>query len=137
MNDEDKIVRVARAAHNMVATYCRLSGDHSIKEWDDAEEWQRSDTIKMVKATLKGGHTAAEEHGRWFKNKVDKGYVYGPEKNDDPSKGPLTNPNMLPYKELPLYSRMKDHLIIVTTIGMASHYGLPVQRQPDFVWEPV
>ncbi len=137
MTEEEKIARVARAAHNTLVAYCRLSGDYSIKEWDEAEGWQREDTIKMVKATLNGGHSAAEEHGRWFKNKVERGYVYGPEKNDDPAKGPLTNPNMLPYKELPLYARMKDHLLVVTTVGMAKHYGLDVKKEPDLVWEKV
>jgi len=117
-----------------MAAYCRLSGDFSINEWEDAEQWQRDDTIKMVTATLRGGHSPAEEHGRWFKTKVDKGYVYGPAKNDDASQGPLTNPNMLPYKELPLYQRMKDNLLITVTIGMAAHYEMRVEREPDLVW---
>lgn len=134
MNEEEKIERCARAAHNTMVTYCRMAGDHSIKEWDDAEPWQRSDTIAMVKSTLKGGHSPAEEHGRWFKTKVDKGYVYGPAKNDDPSKGALTNPNMRPYRELPLYQRMKDNLLIIVTIGIAAHYDLVVQREPELIF---
>ena len=105
MNDDEKIERCARAAHNTMVPYCRMSGDHLIKEWDDAADWQRKDTIAMVKSTLRGMHSPAEEHGRWFKTKVDRGYVYGAEKNDDPKAGPLTNPNMQPYKDLPLYHR--------------------------------
>ena len=134
MNEDEKIARIARAAHNTLVTYCRMAGDHSIKEWDDAEEWQRQDTIKMVKATLRGGHSAEQEHGRWFKTKVEKGYVYGPEKNDDPSKGPLTNPNLLPYRDLPLYSRMKDNLLIIVTIGMAGHYDLMPTKVPELAF---
>lgn len=65
---------------------------------------------------------------------MDKGYVYGPEKNDDASKGQLTNPNLLPYRELPLYSRMKDNLLIIVVIGMAAHYGLVVKKVPDLVF---
>jgi len=131
MTNEEKVVRIARAAHNTMVTYCRMSGDYSIKEWEDAAEWQRKDTIAMVESTLRGAHSPAEEHGRWFKGKVDKGYVYGAAKNDDPEKGPLTNPNMLPYRDLPLYQRMKDNLLIIVTIGMAAHYGLPVERVPE------
>lgn len=62
VNDEEKIGRVARAAHNSLVTYCRMSGDYTIKEWEDAEAWQREDTIKMVKATLQGGHNPEQEH---------------------------------------------------------------------------
>lgn len=134
MNEEEKIARIARAAHNSLVTYCRMSGDYSIKEWEDADAWQREDTIRMVRSTLEGGHSPEQEHGRWFKTKVDKGYVYGAVKNDDPSKGPLTNENMLPYRELPLYNRMKDNLLIIVVIGMAGHYGLTVKKIPDLVF---
>ena len=41
---------------------------------------------------------------------------------------------MLPYKDLPLYQRMKDNLLIVVTLGMAAHYGLTVTRVPDLVF---
>lgn len=134
MMHEEKIIRCARAAHNTMVTYCRMSGDYSIKEWDDALEWQRQSTINMVKSTLRGAHSPAEEHGRWFKEKVDAGYVYGAEKNDDKSKGPLTNPNMLPYKDLPIYQRMKDNLLIVVTLGIAAHYDLVVEKVPELVF---
>ena len=134
MTEDDKIERIAKGVHNVLITYCKASGDFSMKHWEEAEDWQREDTIKMVRATLKGGHSAAEEHGRWFKNKMEQGYVYGPEKNDDTSKGPLTNPNMLPYRELPLYQRMKDDLMITVTIGLAAHYGVQIRREPELVW---
>jgi hypothetical protein len=134
VTDEEKIERCARAAHNTLVTYCRLAGDYSIKEWDEAEGWQREDTGKMVRAVLGGGHSPAEEHSRWFKGKVDKGYVYGAEKNDDRTKGALTNPAMLPYKELPLYARMKDNLLMIVVMGMAGHYGLTVSKVPDLVF---
>jgi len=32
LTEEQKIERVARATHNTMAGYCRLSGDFSIKE---------------------------------------------------------------------------------------------------------
>lgn len=111
-----------------------MSGDYTVKEWDDALEWQRQSTIAMVKSTLRGAHSPAEEHGRWFKEKVDKGYVYGAEKNDDKDKGALTNPNMLPYRDLPIYQRMKDNLLIVVTLGIAAHYDLVVEKVPELVF---
>jgi hypothetical protein len=134
VTEEAKIARIARAAHNTLVVYCRMAGDYSIREWEDAEEWQRDDTVKMVRSTLKGGHSAEQEHGRWFKGKVDRGYVYGREKNDDENKGPLTNPNMLPYRDLPLYNRMKDNLLTVVVIGIAAHYGMLPEKVPEMVF---
>lgn len=128
MNEEDKIVKVARLSHTVFAGYCKALGDYSIKEWEDAPQWQRDDTIAMVKSVLTGEYSAEVEHGRWKKGKELKGYVYGPVKNDDPTAGPLTNPNMLPYAELPMSSRLKDHLLIITTLGVATHYGLQVSK---------
>jgi hypothetical protein len=116
-----------------MVTYCKMHGDHSIKEWDDAEQWQRDDTVKMVKSVLSGEYSPRAEHERWKDNKVKKGYVWGAVKNDDAAKGPLTNPNIKDYNELPIIQRMKDHLLIVVTVGMASHYDLTVAKVPDLV----
>ena len=128
MIEEDKIEKAARAAHTVFASYCKALGDYSIKDWDEAEDWQREDTVNMVKSVLTGEYSAEVEHGRWKKGKELKGYVYGPVKNDDPSKGPLTNPNMKPYAELPMGARMKDHLLIVVALGVAAHLGLPIAK---------
>lgn len=129
MSEEQLIERCARHAHNIFAGYCRALGDYSIKEWADAEAWQRESTIEMVKAVLAGNHTPSAEHDRWLADKKEKGYVYGTEKNDDPSAGPLTNPNIMPYDELPFSARMKDTLLMVVAAGVATHNGLTVARE--------
>lgn len=43
---------------------------------------------------------ARASHEGWMKGKIAQGYVYGPVTNDDPKKGPLTNPLLVPYDEL-------------------------------------
>lgn len=43
---------------------------------------------------------ARASHEGWMKVKMDQGYVYGSETNDDPARGPLTNPLLVPYDEL-------------------------------------
>jgi len=43
---------------------------------------------------------ARASHEGWMAGKKAKGYVYGPVTNDDPSKGPLTTPLLVPYDEL-------------------------------------
>ena len=43
---------------------------------------------------------ARASHEGWMAGKISQGYVYGPVTNDDPEKGPLTNPLLVPYDEL-------------------------------------
>jgi len=43
---------------------------------------------------------ARASHQGWMQGKMAQGYVYGPVTNDDPDKGPLTNPLLVPYDEL-------------------------------------
>jgi hypothetical protein len=124
VNADEKIARVARAAHNTLMTYNRLTGDYSIKEWEDAEAWQRESTIDMVKAVIAGTFSPKAEHERWLKTKLEKGYVYGAVRNDDASAGPLTNPSILPYEQLPLVLRMRNDVQYYATLGYAAHYGL-------------
>jgi hypothetical protein len=131
VTEDEKIARVARGAHNLIVVYCRLHGDYTIKDWEDAEGWQRESTIDMVKHTLAGNYSPRAEHERWLDGKLKRGYVYGAQKNDDETKGPLTNPNIRPYVELPLIQRMKDNILIAATIGFASHYGLDTSKVPE------
>jgi len=133
VKNEEKIEKCARAAHNTVVTYCKMHGDHSIKEWDDAQQWQRDSTVAMVKSVLAGNYSPRGEHDRWLQGKIDQGYVWGPVKNDDKDVGPLTNPQMIDYDKLPIVQRMKDHLLIVVTVGMAAHYELQIAKVPDLV----
>jgi len=134
VNADEKVSRCARAAHNTMVTYCRMHGDYTIKEWDDAEGWQRESTINMVKSVLAGNYSPKGEHERWTKEKLEKGYIYGAVKNDDKDKGPLTNPNLVSYEQLPILQRMKDSLLIVVTVGTAAHYGLSVVKVPELAF---
>lgn len=43
---------------------------------------------------------ARASHEGWMAGKALQGYVYGEETNDDPEKGPLTNPLMVPFDAL-------------------------------------
>lgn len=128
MTDDATIEKIAKGAHNTFANYCKVLGDYSIKEWDEAQDWQRESTRSLVRNVLTGEFSSEVEHGRWKKGKEIAGYVWGPEKNDDEAKGPLTNPNMKPYADLPLSARLKDHLLIIVALGLASHYGVPIAK---------
>lgn len=117
-----------------MGAYCRTHGDYSLKEWDDAEEWQRKSTIEMVNSILAGNYSPKAEHDRWLNDKKSKGYVYGAVRNDDKNAGPLTNPSLLEYDQLPIVLRMKNHLLIVVTVGVASHYDLKADKIPDLIF---
>jgi hypothetical protein len=134
VNEEESVVKCARAAHNTLATYCKASGDFSLKEWDDAAQWQRDSTVAMVKSVLSGEYSPRKEHERWLGDKIKAGYVYGEVKNDDPNKGPLTNPSVMDYDKLPAYLRMKNALQIVVIIGVAAHYDLVVKQVPELAF---
>ena len=130
---DDKVLKVAQAAHNTYAAYCRTTGDHNVNSWDDAEGWQRESTINMVKSILAGTFSVSAEHERWLAEKKEKGIVYAAVRNDDPTKGPLTNPNIVPYKELSFAQRVKGALLVVAVIGAAAHHDLTVPKVPDLM----
>lgn len=97
----------ARAAHEANRAYCIALGDNTQVPWDEAPEWQRASCIEGVKGVIKGS-TPEESHAGWLRHKEADGWVYGMEK--DPEK--KTHPCMVPYAELPMSQRMKDHIFV-------------------------
>jgi len=128
---DEKVLQVARAAHNTYAAYCKTIGDHNVESWDDAQAWQRESSIAMTRSILAGSFSVSAEHERWLAEKKEKGFVYAATRNDDPTKGPLTNPNIRPYNELPFAQRVKGALLVVAIIGAAAHHDLTVPKFPD------
>ena len=53
---------------------------------------------------------ARASHEGWMAGKSAKGYVWGPETNDDPTKGPLTSPNLVPYDD---FNRARHYSFVV------------------------
>lgn len=98
-----------------------------MKEWDEAEEWQRQSSIELVHRVINGECNPRKEHESWLQGKLAKGYVYGESKNDNKDVGPLTNPCIMDYDKLPLYLRMKTALQVSAILGMAGHYDLVVK----------
>lgn len=134
--EDEKILACAKASHSVMVAYCRAVGDHSVKPWDEADGWQRESTIDMVRCVVNGVYDPREHHARWLDSKLRAGYVYGPEKNDDPGTGPLTNPNIMQYDRIPFFQRMKDNLHVLVTAAVASHYGLALGGGLDFFSVP-
>lgn len=103
------VAAIARAAHEINRAYCEALGDFSQPAWMDAPQWQRESAINGVRFHLAfPGSTPKDSHMNWLKEKEADGWVYGPMK--DPHR--KEHPCMLPYNELPLEQRVKDHLFV-------------------------
>jgi len=110
------VERIAKVCHEANKAYCETIGDSSQKHWDDAEQWQRDSSIRGVLFTLNNHDTTAEDqHNAWMSDKVKDGWVYGEVKDTEKK----THPCMVPYLDLPVDQRKKDHLFrnIIKAIG--------------------
>jgi hypothetical protein len=102
-----KIEQIARICHETNRAYCETIGDSSQQPWDKAETWQRDSAVKGVTFALANpGARASAQHDAWMKDKLADGWVFGFTK--DPIK--KKHPCIVPYSELPLEQRLKDHL---------------------------
>lgn len=97
----------AKAAHEINRAYCRAVGDDSQPAWDDAPLWQRDSAVNGVSLHLANPDLTPEQsHENWMAEKTAAGWVYGLEKDPEAK----THPCMVPYDQLPLEQRIKDHL---------------------------
>ena len=99
--------QIARVCHETNKAFCETMGDSAQKPWDEAEQWQRDSAIKGVAFALANPQSpASSQHDAWLADKAKEGWVWGAEKNAVLK----THPCMVPYGQLPLEQRMKDHL---------------------------
>lgn len=98
---------VAKVCHEANRAYCEALGDHSQPAWHDAPIWQRESAISGVRYLL-GNPAAAprDSHNRWLADKRAAGWTWGPVK-DAAAK---LHPCFVPYSELPVEQRAKDHI---------------------------
>lgn len=98
---------IARVCHEANRAYCVAIGDNSQTSWDEAPEWQRTSAIAGVMAIkVDPNRNSEQSHESWLEHKKNDGWTYGPVK--DPVK--KEHPCFVPYNELPIEQRMKDHL---------------------------
>jgi hypothetical protein len=105
--NKDKIVSIAMICHQANKAYCHSIGDHTQKDWDYAEQWQRDSAIKGVEFRLNNPLAGDDaQHNAWMQEKVDQGWVYGPEKDAERKEHPC----LVPFGSLPLDQQIKDKL---------------------------
>ena len=100
-------VEIAKLCHKVNKEYCLALGDKSQLEWDDCPEWQKRSAIQGVEFHLVNKDTSPEDsHKSWMSEKINGGWVFGPEKNVEKKEHPC----LVPFLELPLAQRAKDHI---------------------------
>jgi RyR domain len=114
MSTTPAIEAAARAAHEANRAYCLALGDTSQPAWDEAPEWQRTSAMKGVEGAL-AGNSPPQSHEGWLAEKVATGWKYGPVKAPEKQEHPC----MVPYEELPLSQRMKDHIFVKVSRAVA------------------
>lgn len=114
---------IARVCHEANRALCEAYGDTSQMVWEDAAVWQRESAISSVMFKLENPDaTAEDQHEAWCRDKIDGGWILGPEK-DTIAK---IHPCLVPYNELPIEQRYKDHSFVA--IVNALKVFLPVKN---------
>ncbi len=102
-----EVEQIAKVCHDANRSLCQLMGDHSQQPWESAPEWQQKSAIVGVKYNLENPNGHPEDtHISWMKQKIEDGWIYGPEKDSEKK----THPCLVPYSQLPLAQQRKDHL---------------------------
>lgn len=101
------IFNSARIAHEANAALCRGLGDNSQKSWIETSQNIKDSAIDGVVFHMKNPKATPENcHENWLKGKEEDGWVYGAIK--DISK--KEHPCMIPYEELDVDQKIKDHV---------------------------
>lgn len=80
---------------------------------------------------------ARSSHEGWVKGKKARGYIYGPKTNDDPNKGPLTNPLIIPYEELPQEVKDSNIANAVTVLNILNRKGVKWVNLTKMILYPI
>lgn len=98
---------IACLAHEVNRAYCAALGDDSQPPWDEAPDWQRDSAFDGVMFHLEHPDAGPSgSHENWLRHKQADGWVYGETKDPDAK----THPCMVPFEQLPVEQKVKDHL---------------------------
>ena len=98
--------QIARVCHEVNRAYCKAIGDNSQLPWEEAPEWQRESARMGVDLHTMGDFGPEASHISWMQEKVDKGWTYGPIKNEVDKEHPC----MVPFDQLPTEQQAKDYI---------------------------
>jgi len=106
------MARVARAA---ISVYQQTLGDPRSPDLDDAPESHRESLLAGVDVALSGA-TPAQQHAAWVSWHLDRGWKYGPVRDEEAR----THPNLRPYEELPDEQQRVDKLFQGVVLAFAA-----------------
>lgn len=112
MSEESKIDvtfahKIAKVCHEANRAYCESLGDKSQASWLVAPQWQRDSAVQGVQFHLANPDAnAADSHDNWLRDKIAEGWKLGPIKDANRKEHPC----MVPYDNLPIEQKRKDHL---------------------------
>jgi hypothetical protein len=113
----ERITQIARVAYEASCAYAITLGEEPAPTWDQAPQTQRQSLIAGVRAILVNRTvTPRELHGSWMQEKRADGWTYGPVKHARARKHPC----LVPYEQLPLEQRLKDHLFRAVVLALSS-----------------
>lgn len=101
------IRQLARICHESNKALCDAAGDFTQPPWFLMTPHAQDMTISGINALLKEPDLTSEQvHEKWVQAKLDAGWSWGPEKNEEKR----THPCIVPWSELPEEQRAKDDL---------------------------
>lgn len=116
------IEKIAQTCHELNRAYCQSIGDNSQQPWEEAEQWQRDSAIKGVNFMINNPDAPVSAlHDAWMKDKVDEGWIYGPEKSPEFK----THPCIIPFDQLPVKQQAKDFLFRQTVHSLKDQLTAP------------
>jgi hypothetical protein len=114
--DAKKIAQVCHEANRALQTVNPDVNNPVSEPWDLVKAEIRESAVSGVEAVLANPEQTPEQsHEGWMAFKVEKGWVYGPVKDEEKK----THPCLVPYADLPAKEKVKDELFqaIVRTLA--------------------
>jgi hypothetical protein len=113
--------QIAELCHEVNRAYCTALGDTSQPPWASAPEWQTTSAVDGVLFHLAHPDATPEEsHATWRQAKEADGWTFGPVKDAQKKEHPC----IVPYAQLPVDQRAKDHLFIAVVRHCAAIVGV-------------
>lgn len=105
-----EIDQIAKEAYEIMAAYCRLSGDYSYLIWQEAPQWQKEIFLDNTVFCVENPFSSQKEmHENWRKDRVADDWRLG--EMIDPVK--KEHPFIVPFDLLPKEQQAKDYLFAV------------------------
>lgn len=103
---------IAKLCHENNREFCSVvCGEHGSPSWEDAPPEIRQSVYEGVVNVVRNPDiTPKESHQAWMDYKLAEGWTFGNRKDF----AEKTHPNLIPFEQLHVNERFKDHLFLTT-----------------------